>query len=1096
MHAPHWSSNRNAVGVFGLLLLLSLSGCRRDAGSSREDAPAQAVVPPTDTFTSRRLAALDSGLTQIEAGLRTSPRDRWDPAYVVARIGKDPTTLTSWVRDSTAWIPYRGLLRGAVGVLMDRDGNGLDRALLLAKLLQLAGHDVRLAHARLNAGLAADMLPDLVARRQLTNPTAALVPAEATTVSLTSASPRGAADPAPQIVAAEDRAARGVYAELDRRVRDQTARLVAMAKAPDPRRDWGRRRAAALDALQDHWWVQRREGDRWLDHDPLAADGAAAPAAGATPETVAPEDIPEGLRHRIAVRVIAEDWSRGKLSERSVLEHTLQPADLNGRAIVLQIWPTAWPAELHRDPASDFGLRGAALEQHAWSVALTLDGQPAAEGQLTDGEKDEKPVAGGPLGGLGGAILNVTPGRSEGGGGPSRVLTSAWIEYQLLAPDAPPRTIRRAVFDLLGPSVRAKGASDSLVLNERQRLTRSLALMIRTEILPVAQRMAPQYALHLMMERLVANRALLRQLAASPETERPPDSALATGTPPLSALYSLAYARIAWSPVGNRVFVDRLGLLTQHRHPALMGNQFGMRGAFDVAAGDIGVSLAVRDAFPVRLRQGVLDSNAEGLWWSGVASLNTGEVFGESKGWTALTPAEQEPLTELALPDDTRWRIGQDLAAGLTVVAPTAPVPVDDERYVGWWRIDPATGSTRGVSGNGWGQCNAEFDLLAEEDPMQASEYGVNIRTVAWAYARGLWREFWLCQAIAQSINGSRTIAAELQKRKLWFWWMPPINASDPKSVFIDNAKTCLVSAMAAGFLATMPILLMAARTEELLAAARIAAAERDAAAQAAEAAGAGRRTFRPSGGAPDVDPLGKTRPGADPLGETQRGADPLGETQRGADPLGKTEPGLGKTQDLSKTQPEVKTTPGSRPTTTGDAEAPTQRQPRAKPTSQVDAEAKEREAYKKWRPLQDESSNRTGDWLRENMKAGLEPEGEPGEPGYHPGRPPDPDFNPDLLDELEAKMNQANATADRALKDLIEARDNVEWAQKAVRKGEIPFNEPHAPAPEPTGCPPNCDNGSSGSSGGEAAAPSSGEQMVGGSASVSSSFYPYSWSQ
>jgi hypothetical protein len=1079
MRVPHWRSNRKAVGGFGLILLLSLSGCGRDAGSSREDAPAQAVVPPTDTFTSRRLAALDSGLTQIEAGLRTSPRDRWDPAYIVARIGKDPTTLTAWVRDSTAWIPYRGLLRGAVGVLMDRDGNGLDRALLLAKLLQLAGQDVRLAHAGLDAGLAADMLPDLVARRQLTNPTAAIVPAEATTVSLTSASSSGAADAAPQMLAAEDRAARGVYAELDRRVHDQTARLLATVKAPDPRGDWARRRAAALAALQDHWWVQRRYGDRWLDHDPLAAGGAAVLAAGATPETLAPEDVPEGLRHRIAVRVIAEDWSRGELSERPVLEHTLQPADLNGRAIVLQIWPASWPAELHPDPASNFGLRGAALEQHAWSVALTLDGEPAAEGQLTDGEKDEKPVAGGPLGGLGGGILNVAPGRGEGGG-PSRVLTSAWIEYRLLAPEAPPQTIRRAVFDLLGPSVRAKGAPDSLVLDERQRLTRSLALMIRTEILPVAQRMAPQYALHLMMERLVANRALLRQLAASPETERPPDSALATGTPPLSALYSLAYARIAWSPVVDRVFIDRLGLLTQHRHPALMGSQFGMRGAFDVAVGELGVSLAVRDAFAVRLRQGVFDSNAEGLWWSGVASLNTGEVFGETKGWTALTPAEQDQLTDLALPDDARWRIGQDLAAGLTVVAPKAPIPVDDERYVGWWRIDPATGSTRGVSGNGWGQCNAE--------------YGVNIRTLAWAYARGFSFEFGLCQAMAQSINGSRTIAAELQKRKLWFWWMPPINASDPRSVFRDNAKTCLLSAMAAGFLATMPILLMAARTEEMLAAARIAAAERDAAAQAAEA---GRRTVRPAGASPDVDPLGKTRPGADPLGKTQPGADPLGETQRGADPLGKTEPGLGKTRDFGNTQPDPKTSPGTRPTTPGDAEAPTQRQPRAKPTSQMDAEAKEAEAYRKWRPLQDESSNRTGDWLRENMKAGLEPEGEPGEPGYHPGRPPDPDFNPDRLDELEAKMNQANGAADRALKDLIEARDNVEWAQKAVKRGEIPFNEPRAPAPEPAGCPPNCNSGGSSSSGGgEATAPSSGEQMVGGSAGVSSSFYPYSWSQ
>jgi hypothetical protein len=50
-------------------------------------------------------------------------------------------------------------------VLMDREGNALDRALLTAAMLQAAGHTVRLAHGRLSRERAAALLPMLVAGR-------------------------------------------------------------------------------------------------------------------------------------------------------------------------------------------------------------------------------------------------------------------------------------------------------------------------------------------------------------------------------------------------------------------------------------------------------------------------------------------------------------------------------------------------------------------------------------------------------------------------------------------------------------------------------------------------------------------------------------------------------------------------------------------------------------------------------------------------------------------------------------------------------------------------------------------------------------------
>lgn len=92
---------------------------------------------------------LDSSLRAIAAGESTLARDRWDPAWLASRLGPDPERARAWVKTYTAWIPYRGTLRGPAGVLMDRQGNALDRALLLAALLRTGGHTVRLAHADL-----------------------------------------------------------------------------------------------------------------------------------------------------------------------------------------------------------------------------------------------------------------------------------------------------------------------------------------------------------------------------------------------------------------------------------------------------------------------------------------------------------------------------------------------------------------------------------------------------------------------------------------------------------------------------------------------------------------------------------------------------------------------------------------------------------------------------------------------------------------------------------------------------------------------------------------------------------------------------------
>src|SRR4029077_4787491 len=52
-----------------------------------------------------RLAALDSSFRALEDGDSLSPRDYWDPEYVVAMVGREPERIYDWVAANTDWVP-------------------------------------------------------------------------------------------------------------------------------------------------------------------------------------------------------------------------------------------------------------------------------------------------------------------------------------------------------------------------------------------------------------------------------------------------------------------------------------------------------------------------------------------------------------------------------------------------------------------------------------------------------------------------------------------------------------------------------------------------------------------------------------------------------------------------------------------------------------------------------------------------------------------------------------------------------------------------------------------------------------------------------
>ena len=146
MHLSYDLPSRMARGMFAVMMGWAWAGALNHAHAQPTAVAATHTTQPTAAERAARVEHFSRSMRALEDAVRELPRDTFDLNSIVQQVGRDPATLFEWVRDRTAWAPYSGNLRGTGGVLMDRLGNSLDRSVLLAALLKMAGHEVRLAH--------------------------------------------------------------------------------------------------------------------------------------------------------------------------------------------------------------------------------------------------------------------------------------------------------------------------------------------------------------------------------------------------------------------------------------------------------------------------------------------------------------------------------------------------------------------------------------------------------------------------------------------------------------------------------------------------------------------------------------------------------------------------------------------------------------------------------------------------------------------------------------------------------------------------------------------------------------------------------------
>jgi hypothetical protein len=696
--------------------------------------PAQAhtcCVPDEERSTEEQIADVNRTFDFLESVLQDLPQQSVQPAAMAKQIGSDPELLFEWVRDNTSYIPYQGVLRGSTGVLIDRQGNSLDRALLLSELLRAHRIPTRLVRGTLSVEDAKRLItasqPTVPPKRKPQRISPAMIAAirkHAESLGLDTGK-----------ILEEMHQQSEAWADLGRRVATaadrQTDQLVEMLGNPEE--SAGDTMASAIKAAQDHWWIQYAKGETWVDLDPSLRNAQVGHSPAAVQST---HDIPldqpadsvpeEKLHHQVGVRILVEQWLNGKFQEHEALSLVLLPSRVLTQPIQLLHVPKNWPKDVGPLPREDDLAEYIETyrAQDEWQPILRVGEETLAGQSFNDaGDVLQSATPSSPFGALGGALTGESGPKKSAG-----ILTAEWIEYEVITPDGAKQTHRRELFDLVGPAARNQPAPPAGRLpfgnpaptiakptpSDRTLLERNLALGGATEILPQVCELSPEFLEHLMLSQLVQCRGMVHVLVERENTSTTEDLA----KHPLPVLpgrsWLLALARSQWSQITG-CHLDQPNILTFHLQPGLGAkDQLIMSGGFDIVHNQRAVYPGTPSAWRNRLRQGVSDTWAETLLASpsrlvdSTAALYAAAEKTETP-WTVVRT--EEDLGKLSLSKDVTARIAADVKNGFVVVAPTQALVSEDLSAEAWWRIDPATGASLGIGAKGWGQAISEYGL-------------------------------------------------------------------------------------------------------------------------------------------------------------------------------------------------------------------------------------------------------------------------------------------------------------------------------------------------------------------------------------------------
>lgn len=685
------------------VLLVFLASCSGKGKEENVDASgatqAETAGGTADASASTKPVAEPMGVT--EERQKQMPRDRFDFLAVV-NDSRDAEKIVSWVRENTRHVPYEGLLRGPLGVLMDRSGNSLDRSLLLARFLEIAGHEARVVGA-----------------------------------GFTPKSPVSGGAAAASVPGQSEHA----RTQLERRKQaDATATMIVDRI--------GQLNLATPHADRTHYWVQYKDGDRWVDADPtLATTGQTHQGMSGQPVAV----NAESLKHSVTMSLIVERWEAGKLAESLLAVVPFEPVALPMAAATVSFVPVdvSRRTATLKSFASGAELSETLLDENAWAVVLGDETGHGRIGRMFDdaGIVSDTPSfsAAGRVGAAGGQAFGAMTGDLSGYDvaedevetAPT-VLTALIAEYEIGSPGKPSRQLRRFIFDSLGPEARnASGkplprpkwtdqqkierGADLVALNDT--LVAYAGLPFETYVYRYAQRVIDAKDAILAVAGGAKDEATRRRMAYAlgfRTLEYYAAERDATLDPGLAIVEPQIYRRILrYMPTANAKVLD-VGIFAD-----LAWNRLAP------AAGSTSAKAVIA--------QGILDTlqEREIVMADGPSQPgdNTAALFAEAatQGIEIIAVRDSGDQRLAGFPGPARARMLGDIAGGQIVVTPAQPVKVAGRDRLGWWRVDPGSGQTVGAMDTGLLQDETEYSIT--EEAMEAQRTGATTETRAYNWA-------------------------------------------------------------------------------------------------------------------------------------------------------------------------------------------------------------------------------------------------------------------------------------------------------------------------------------------------------------------------
>ncbi|WP_433924325.1 hypothetical protein ACN06F_16390 [Vreelandella sp. 21] len=641
----------------------------------------------------------------------------FDAPAVLGVVDNDPEKLASWVQEHTTYVPYQGVVRDAFGVLQDRLGNHLDRAMLLGRLIEESGRAVRLEVMDVQELSPAVQLLDERPRPQPVSITAD------TQELLNHLSPRSNE-------LQPDRPDPAVWNRFDQDLQARAISLIERLAGDSGFPAWDEISPAAereADPRVRVWW--ENDQGRWVSTD-LSEGMVSAAADSPSAESQSLSAASRRYAHRYQLEVIAERWQEGRFERVTLLEHDLEAHALAMQAIRVGVVPEQFEVDGFYAGDPDQALANDLLANTAW-IPYIRYGEELILGDLIDEQGSVRdPMLPAQARQLEEAT-SLLGGISVGGRAKQNESHNAFIGLSLEVThrygDEVLNRLSRPWFSLIPEEASA------FDLEPEQRLERAVALVrdsnILLQVAEPSEALLWRYGLGLFLRNTHALKGMIMALDdADFETL---DGAIHELVDLPQTAMQFARHRFTASLNPERFYIGEPNLLIEHVGLKHLPEGFRDYRAIDLAHVPLHLVPSDDDARQLRFSQGVLETLLEaellalrnplpdrdrGLDGENAAlHLEAAMASGEVGLW--LSPGEASRLDDLMLPRLSRLAIQHQLAQGQHLYFPLAASLEDgagDKALpLAWWVVDTDSGQALGYGGVGWGSF-VDYSMLLQ----------------------------------------------------------------------------------------------------------------------------------------------------------------------------------------------------------------------------------------------------------------------------------------------------------------------------------------------------------------------------------------------